>query len=278
MTTWASGICEADGVALHWRRTGGAKPPVVLLHGLTGSGACWAPVARALEGDFDVVMPDARGPGRSSRPEHGYRYEDLADDVLVLVGRLELSYPVLLGHSMGGMTAAMTALRAPDRIRGLVLVDPTFLSPERQREVYASDVAEQHRRALDLSASELVEQARARHPQRASEILELQAEARLQTCAAAFDVLTPPNPDYRAVMRAIDLPTLLVIGDTNPVVTAEMATELGRANRRLRVESIERAGHGLPFEQPERLGAVARSFLREIFTPAQHAGPTRTAT
>jgi N-formylmaleamate deformylase len=263
MTTWNSEVCEANGIRTHYLRTGGAKPPVVLLHGLMGSGACWAPLARTLEDEFDVVMPDARGHGGSSAPHHGYCYDDLANDVVGLMRGVALSRPVLLGHSMGGMTAAVVASRGAGIIRGLILVDPTFLSPERQREVRDSDVADQHRRALGLQKSDLVAQARARHPHRSLEIVELQAEARLKTRMGAFDVLTPPNPDYRDVVSGIDVPSLLVIGD-NSVVTLEMATELQRLNPRVRIEQVQNAGHGLPFEQPERLGEVVVLFLREI--------------
>jgi pimeloyl-ACP methyl ester carboxylesterase len=258
MTTWIRGLCETNGIRVHYIRTGGAKPPIVLLHGLIGGGACWTPLARALEAEFDVVMPDARGHGGSSKPEQGYRYDDLANDVIGLVRGLELARPVLLGHSMGGMTAAVVASRGvPSR---LVLVDPTFLSEARQREVYASDVADQHRKMLALSKDELVAQARARHTRRAVEVVELQAEARLQTSLAAFEILAPPNPPYRELVRAIDVPTLLAIGD-DPVVTLEMAAELRELNPRLRVEQIANAGHGLPFEQPERLAEVVRGFL-----------------
>jgi pimeloyl-ACP methyl ester carboxylesterase len=137
------------------------------------------------------------------------------------------------------------------------------LSPERQREVRDSDVADQHLRVLGLQRSDLVAQARARHPHRSPEIVELQAEARLKTRMAAFDVLTPPNPEYRDVVSAIDVPSLLVIGD-DPVVTLEMATELRSLNPRMRIEQVPDAGHGLPFEQPERLGEVVISFLREL--------------
>jgi pimeloyl-ACP methyl ester carboxylesterase len=263
MTSWINGICETSGIRIHYLRTGGAKPPVVLLHGLMGSGACWAPLARALESEFDVVMPDARGHGDSSAPRDGYRYDDHANDVVDLIRGLGLSRPVLLGHSMGGMTAAVVASRGRGILRGLVLVDPTFLSPERQREVHESDVADQHRRALGLQKSDLVAQAQARHPQRSPEIVELQAEARLKTCMAAFDVLRPPNPDYRDVVSAIDVPSLLVIGDS-PLVTLDVATELRSLNPRLRMEQIQNAGHGLPFEQPQRLGKVVVSFLREM--------------
>ncbi|WP_223642405.1 alpha/beta fold hydrolase [Corallococcus sp. EGB] len=264
MTPWMSGVCEANGINLHYLRTGGARPPVMLLHGLIGSGACWTPVARGLEGEFDVIMPDARGHGGSSTPPHGYRYDDHARDVEGLIRGLGLSRPVLMGHSMGGMTAAVVASRRTAGLRGLVLVDPTFLSPERQREVHDSNVAGQHRQLLGMSKSDLVAQALARQPHRQPELIELLAEARLKTRLEAFDVLTPPNPDPRDVVGAIDVPTLLVIGDSSPVVTLEMATELRSLNPRVRITQVRDAGHGLPYDQPERLAEGVASFLREL--------------
>jgi len=183
-----------------------------------GSGACWTPVARVLQAEYDVVMPDARGHGGSTAPPHGFRYGDHASDLIDLIRTIELSRPVLIGHSMGGMTAALAASRGAGSLRGLVLVDPTFLTPARQREVHESDAAREHARVLGLDESELVSQARARHPNRSSEIIEIQAKARLSTSVAAFEVLTPPNPDYRELIAAVEVPTLLVIGD-NPVVT-----------------------------------------------------------
>src|SRR3546814_18746705 len=87
MTRWTTGICQTNGVKIHYARTGGAKPPLVLLHGLTGNGACWTPLARAFEHEYDVLMPDARGHGNSSAPLHGYRYEDHASDVIGQLGR-----------------------------------------------------------------------------------------------------------------------------------------------------------------------------------------------
>jgi len=219
-------------------------------------------VARALEGEYDVVMPDARGHGKSSAPPHGYGYEDHASDAVALTEALGLTAPILLGHSMGGMTAALVASRAGEAIRGVILADPTFLSPQRQREVHDSDVAEQHRRALGLTARELLAEARARHPHRSSDILELLAAARLQTRMSAFEVLTPPNPDYRALVAAIRVPILLVVGDRGAVVSLDTARELQDLNPRVRIEQIRDAGHGLPYDQPERLAAVVRSFLR----------------
>ena len=270
MTSWTTGVCEANGINIHYLRTGGVKPPLVLLHGLMGSGACWSPLARSLEAEYDVVMPDARGHGNSSAPLHGYRYEDHASDVIELIRGLGLTAPILLGHSMGGMTAAVVASQVSSMIRGVILADPTFLSPEWQREVRDSEVAEQHRRFLSLDKRDAVAQARLRHARRSSEIVELFADAKQQTRMSAFDVLTPPNPEYHQLVSTIDVPILLVIGD-DPVVSLETARELQSLNSRIRVEQIQDAGHGVPYDQPERFGSVVRSFLRSVVTSSPSA-------
>ena len=84
MTNWMSGVCKANGIHIHYLRTGGRKPPLVLLHGLTASGACWTPLARALQNEYDVVMPDARGTGLQAHRSMGVgtwtRYKMLATD------------------------------------------------------------------------------------------------------------------------------------------------------------------------------------------------------
>lgn len=262
-STWQRADCALGAVRISCLRTGGGKPPVVLLHGLMGSGACWAPVARVLEAQLDVVMPDARGHGCSGAPDTGYRYDDLADDVVDLIDVLRLERPLLVGHSMGGMTAALAATRMGDALAGLVLVDPTFLSPERQREVYDSGVAADHDRAVRRGRAALVEDALARHPGRPTELLEAQVDARLATSPEAFDILRPPNPPYRDLVAALEVPTLLVIGD-KPVVIPEVATELCSLNPRVRLVQVAAAGHGLPFDQPQRLAESIVRFAADL--------------
>lgn len=137
------------------------------------NGTCWTPLVRTLEKDYDVVMPDARGHVNSSAPDHGYCYNNLATDVIGLIDTLSLASPVLLSHSMGGMTAAVVASRNPKRLRGLVLADPTFLIPERQRQVHESDVADQHRRVLNRPREDLLAEMRARSRHRSCEMIEL---------------------------------------------------------------------------------------------------------
>ncbi|MGH2507698.1 MAG: alpha/beta fold hydrolase [Ktedonobacteraceae bacterium] len=264
MVGWITGTCEVNGINIHYLRTGGNKPSVVLLHGLMTSGACWTPLARELEADYDVIMPDARGHGNSSAPDRGYRYDNLATDVLNLIEALVLATPVLIGHSMGGMTAAVVANRNPKRLRGLVLADPAFLTPQRQIEVFESDVAAQHRRVLDRSKEDFLAETRARHIHRSSELIELFVQARFQTSIHAFEVLTPPNPDYMQLINTIDIPSLLVIGDVGGVASLVVAEELARLNQCLEIIQIAEAGHAIPFDQPERFSAVVKAFLHSV--------------
>jgi N-formylmaleamate deformylase len=211
-------------------------------------------------------MPDARGHGKSSVPDYGYRYEDHANDIVGLINALRLSPPILIGHSMGGLIAAVVASRNPELLHCLILADPTFLSPKVQREVRDSDVADQHRRYLNMSLDDLVAEARIRHPDRSWDTIELLARARLQTSMGAFDVLTPPNPDYMQVVSAIEVPSLLVIGGSAGVVSPAVAADLQRLNPRLQVEQIPEVGHGLHYDQPERFAVVVKAFLSSIGT------------
>ena len=86
---WASGYIKTNRIQLHYHRTGGDKPVVVLAHGLTDSGLCWTRLARALEADYDLIMVDARGHGLSAVPKTGYSTDDHAADLADVVRALE---------------------------------------------------------------------------------------------------------------------------------------------------------------------------------------------
>ena len=263
MANWTSAICETNGIRMHYSRTGGSKPPLVLLHGLAANGLCWSVIAHTLEEEYDVIMPDFRGHGKSSVPDDGYRYDDLANDVSGLVNGLGISAPILIGHSMGGLVAAVVASHHPELIRGLILADPTFSSLKQQREIRDSDVADQHRKFLKWSFEDAVKELQARHPHRPLSTIEFIARARLETSMSAFDILTPPNPDYIQLARSFNVPSLLVIADDG-VVSAELASELQLINPILQVAQINDAGHGIFYDQPDRFCAIVRSFLQSI--------------
>ncbi|MBA2657754.1 MAG: alpha/beta hydrolase [Tatlockia sp.] len=264
MAGWITGNCEVNGIKLHYTRTGGSKPPIVLLHGLMLNGACWTPLARELEGEFDVIMPDARGHGYSSAPEYGYCYETLGSDVLSLIETLWLTAPVILGHSMGGMTAAVVASRKLQPLAGIILADPTFLTPQQQMEVYETKIAEQHRKVLMKTREDYMAEVEGRHNRRSPELIKLFVQARFQTSIHAFEILKPPNPDYLQLIKSLGVPSLLLFGEVGSVISAEMAAELSGLNSNLKTVQIPKAGHAIPFDQPEAFSVVVQTFLQSL--------------
>ena len=117
---------EVNGMTMSYTSTGaGSKPPMVLIHGFSDNGLCWGPVAEALEDSYDIVMPDMRGHGESSRAQENDSI-DMAGDVAALIRKLNLRSPVICGHSMGAMITFELATRFPDIGRAYVLEDPPW--------------------------------------------------------------------------------------------------------------------------------------------------------
>jgi len=167
---------------------------------------------------------------------------------------------------MGGMTAAVVASRLEGRIGGVVLVDPTFISPEWQREVYESDVFEQHRRFLEADRGDLIVEARTRNTSRTDEMIEIVTDARLGTSIRALDVLIPPNPDPKPLVASITAPILLIRGERG-IVSPQLARELAVLNPDLRLETIEDAGHAIPYDEPEQLSQLVKRFWADLAPP-----------
>ena len=119
-----SAFVTVNGINLHYYRTGGDKPPLVLAHGITDDGMCWSPVAEVFAKDFDVIMVDARGHGKSDAPEDGYTLHNLGAELAGVVQALGLNQPILLGHSMGAITALVAAGLYPSMPRAILLEDP----------------------------------------------------------------------------------------------------------------------------------------------------------
>jgi N-formylmaleamate deformylase len=122
---WQAGVIEtAAGARIHYTRTGGQKPPVLLLHGVQASGLTWLRTAKALEETYDLVMPDFRGHGQSSQVGNDLSPDILVNDTISLLHALDLSAPYVVGHSMGADIAGRLAAAHP--VRAVVLVDPAL--------------------------------------------------------------------------------------------------------------------------------------------------------
>jgi pimeloyl-ACP methyl ester carboxylesterase len=99
---------------------------VVCIHGLTANHTCWASVAEVLSPAHRVVAYDLRGRGDSDKPAQGYSLEHHGRDLLALLDRLQLTRPILVGHSLGAMIALRFAVHFPRRVARLVLFDGGF--------------------------------------------------------------------------------------------------------------------------------------------------------
>lgn len=260
------GACRANGIDIHYWRTGGDKPPVVLLHGLTDNGACWFPLARALRDEFDFILPDARGHGRSSAPERGYSFAIQAEDAVAFVQALKIERPVLGGHSMGGLVALLAAQAAPFELSGLILEDPVFVPAAQKLGGRRSDWPESHARVLETPLEEVIAGGRKQRPHWTDEIVELWAIAKHETKMQVFEVLENPPPDYRAAAGAVRVPALLITGESQrgAIVSQEGAAEVQALNSLWEVEHIPGAGHCIRFDKPEAFEAVVRRFLRRV--------------
>jgi pimeloyl-ACP methyl ester carboxylesterase len=105
----------------------GAGPPVLLVHGWTGDSHDWSWQIPALLGaGYRVIAPDLRGHGRSSVPADGYRLKQFAKDIVALLDHLDTGPVVAMGHSLGTIIVSTLAVEHPERVRALVVADPTY--------------------------------------------------------------------------------------------------------------------------------------------------------
>ena len=266
---WQRGEVRANGIKIHYYRTGGDKPPLVLLHGATDNGLCWTPVAKALQADYDIVMPDSRGHGLSDAPESGYGTVERAADLAGMIEALKLERPALGGHSMGGSTALRFVAEYPDVARCAFLEDPGLRSaPPPGAEAEQESRRERMRRSAAenkaLGRDGLIARIRAQHPEWGEDEYEPWADSKLQvseqfTTAVRF----PDRPDWRELLPRIKCPLLLITADPEKggIVTPEMAAEAQQLLPRLEVVRIHGAGHSVRRERFQPFLEAVRSFL-----------------
>jgi N-formylmaleamate deformylase len=257
---WAEGDIRAgDGASLHYYRRG-SGPPVVLAHGVLDDGRCWARVAEALEGDYDVIAYDARFHGKSDAPADGEWHG--AEDFAALVAALALNRPYAIGHSLGAATIAAALAARPDLLRAAVLADP----PWTDRALRPGDldgVVGMFRQMVDgKSLDEVVAQGR----QMTETEIEPWAESKLlfrgyDASRSMATLLAVPWTETVATFR---VPVLLVTGDNaagGRIVTAESAARAREVAPSLEVVCLEGAGHNVQRDAYDGFVAAVTEFL-----------------
>lgn len=277
MDNWQSGFVTANGMRLHYTRTGGDKPPLVLAHGVTDAGLCWSPVAEALAPDFDAIMMDARGHGKSDAPERGYGPVEQAADLAAAIPALGLERPVVLGHSMGAATALVLASAYPDVPGAILLEDPPAWWTDWYETSGGTELRTQMRERAaghkHHTRAELIAAMRTEQPGWSDAELEPWADAKRQFSPNVLSVFESNNAsgvDWAALLPHITCPALLITADPElgGIVTAQSAAALRALVPQVEIAHIPGAGHNIRRDQFTRYLEVVRAFLA-----SQHASP-----
>ncbi|GFH36876.1 alpha/beta fold hydrolase [Streptomyces pacificus] len=253
-------------------------PGVLLLHGLMGRGSHWAATARWLAERHRSFALDQRGHGRSERPSDGaFTRESYIDDAAAAVEQLGLAPAVLIGHSMGALTAWQLAAERPDLVRAVVICDmrASALGAASQREW------EDWFRSWPVPFATLADVRRwfgeddprleRPSPARGAFFAEVMAEradgwrpvfSRRQMLRSRATWVHDAHWDSLA---QVECPALVVRGLDGELGRAE-AQEMVRVLPRGRYAEVADAGHLVHYDQPDAWRSVVEPFLRDVLT------------
>jgi pimeloyl-ACP methyl ester carboxylesterase len=232
-------IAIEGGVELYVEECG-AGEPLLLLHGLTGTGSDFQHVfdLDALAETHRVIAPDARGHGRSTNPPPAFTFRRCALDVLALLDALGVERARAIGVSLGANTLLHVATEQPARIHTMVLVSGTPRFPEPTRAALRAAAAAA--RSPDEWAA-----MRARHGYGDAQIAALWQLPR-SFAEDPTDMSFTPERLARVTAR-----TLVVSGDRDPLYPVELAVELFRGIDRASLWVVPGGGHS-PIFPPRR--------------------------
>ncbi|WP_022797565.1 alpha/beta fold hydrolase [Thermus islandicus] len=247
----------------------GEGPPVVLLNGIFQRLESWDPVLPHLTG-FALLRYDMRGQGGSEAPEGAYTPETHAEDLRGLLDRLGWKEAVLVGLSNGGIVAMTLALRAPERVRALVLACTTpYLDVALRAKVEswlhalrAGGGGLRLRVALPWVYGTRFLNA---HPELLAEeglralLVQAPGERAQESLLLGFLTLE----DLRPGLRALGLPALVLYGEEDLLFPQPYALALAQAlgARLLALPT----GHAAPLEDPLAFARAVRAFLEEVY-------------
>jgi len=256
-----------NGLRLHVLDWGGDdRTPLVLLHGFTGHAHAWDTLSIALQPLFHVYAMDQRGHGDSD-PADVYNPAVSFDDISGVVDQLGLSPFVLVGLSMGGRNAIYFTSKRPDRVQKLVIVD---IGPEISKRAAQAPAG-----PPEPDTWESIEQA-AQHLYRgnpypgihyyrwvASHSLRLRPDGAIVWAwhPSVKERRSQLDLDWWAVLRSITAPTLVLRGESSPILDREVAERMAKELLHGRFVEIPRAVHTLHEDNPEAVLAALKSFL-----------------
>jgi pimeloyl-ACP methyl ester carboxylesterase len=289
-------IALSTGVTLNVQ-LGGPKEAeaIIFLHGFPESHRTWREILPDLARDFRVIAPDQRGFGASDKPEgvENYKTDRIVEDLIALADALGLDRFTLAGHDWGGAVAWLAALKHPDRIRRLVIVNAPhpLIFQKSLIEDPAQRAASQYIRAFRNPAMEqgieamgyegFFERTFASHAD-VSRLPEAEKQAYLDDWSrpgamtamlnwyrASEMVVPEPGEDAAAPawtllpFPRVKPPTLVVWGLKDVALLPIQLGGLHELVDDLRIVTVPEAGHFVPWERPEPVIAAIRDFMAE---------------
>jgi non-heme chloroperoxidase len=254
----------------------GAGKPVVLIHGYPLSGRAWdRQVPALLQAGHRVVTYDRRGFGQSSRPTVGYDYDTFAADLAVLMEQLDLRDATLVGHSMGtGEVTRYLGAHGSARVARGVLVAPIppFLlqaseNPEGIPESVFDGFAETAKADmpawmetfLDVFYSNGTDGRKLVSDQAYKVSWNL---ATVASATAAVACVATWKTDFRADLRKIDVPLLVVQGDADQVLPFEKTGKrVGGLNQDVALVVIKGGPHAIPWTHAKQVNDALLRFM-----------------
>src|SRR6266487_1658993 len=225
----------------------GQGEPLVLLHGFTGASNDWAVFVDDLAKEYQLVIPDLRGHGRSTNPLREFTHRQAARDVAALLDHLGIERFKAIGISGGGNLLLHLATQHPSRVVAMVLVSATSHYPEQARMLMRHYTVDQ----LPGEERLLLWQ---RHPRGDEQIREIFRQGR-----AMADQYEDMN-FTAASLSTIAARTLIVYGDRDPLYPAHIALEMYTAIPHSNLWIIPNGGH-VPIQKEPFIKAVF-PFLR----------------
>jgi 3-oxoadipate enol-lactonase len=254
-----------DGTDLYYERRGEGEP-LLLIQGLAGNSLHWGEAFLAgLENDFELILYDHRGAGRSGPLHGGCTIASLAADAVALLDALDVRSAHVVGISMGGMVAQELALSAPERVRPLTLgctfpggpearmTDPSVVGLLAQA-VLSGDAERAKRAGYDVMIAPQYAADPANYAIYA-EVTELYP-APLPVLMAQLQAITSHDTSER--LSTIRAPTLVLHGTADRLLESVNGELVARLIPGSRLELLEGAGHMFVWEQPQRAAALVR--------------------
>lgn len=230
----------------------GAGDPLLLLHGGGGCHEDWIHAGRNhFAQEYKLILPDARGHGRSTNPERKITHRQCAADTLALLDHLGIEKCKAIGVSMGANILLHVATMQPDRIEAMVVVSGAMYFPEQARAIMGQVPVENQPPAE-------WEKMRKRHKHGDDQIVALWEWQR--GMKDSYD-----DMNFTASSLAgIKASTLIVFGDRDFLYPVEMAVEMYRAIPHSALWVVPNGGHGPVFlDAAEQFAQTALAFLRE---------------